>query len=174
MSAYLQVAPAVEIVNRAYHSPHARALTKALFVEQESLYGHADPPDGDPRAFEPPAGRFLVAYSRAGEPVACGGCRAHPWQPRTVEISKLYVEPQWRRRGLGEQILQLLELAAAESGAVRVILETGIRSTAAVNLYRSRGYQRINSYVPTRDPATNRAFAKSLRADQSPGVPNAE
>jgi ribosomal protein S18 acetylase RimI-like enzyme len=163
VSAYLQLAVAVEIVRRAYDSPDARALTAALFAEQESLYGRADPPDGDPRAFEPPSGTFLVAYAGDGEAVACGGWRTYDRRHRTAEILKLYVHPKWRRRGLGEQIMHRLERAAAEAGAVQVILETGIRSTAAVNLYQSRGYQRIDSYVVTRDPATNRAFAKSLR-----------
>jgi len=64
-------------------------------------------------------------------------------------------------RGIGRRLLAELERRAAGQ-ARTIILETGVRNTAAVTLYRNMGYQPTSSYVPGRDPRINRAFTKRL------------
>jgi GNAT superfamily N-acetyltransferase len=150
-----------QIEPRAYDHPDAVRLVRALFDEQVARYGYADPPDADPAVYEPPAGRFLVAYLN-GRAVACGGFRRHDGTTATVEIKKMYTVPDLRGHGLGRMIIDRLEAGAAGCGACRAILETGVRNRGALRLYRGVGYQPTARYVPGRDPQINRAFVKML------------
>ena len=62
----------------------------------------------------------------------------------------------------GRVLLSWLERHAVAAGARRAVLETGVRNTAALSLFTSAGYRPVNSYVEGRDPAINRAFARSF------------
>lgn len=150
---------ALRIIERPYDHPDARVLVKRLYDEQVECYGYADPIEADPELYRPPHGLFLVGYSR-GRAACCGGFRSHGAE--TVEIKKMYAVPELRGLGLGMAILSRLERRAAAAGARRVILETGVRNTAALALYRRAGYRPTARYVPGRDPAINRAFVKDL------------
>jgi GNAT superfamily N-acetyltransferase len=149
------------VVVRAYDHPHARRLVQALYDEQVERYGYADPAEADQSGYAPPDGLFLVGYLD-DEPVACGGYRTYDKANRTVEIKKMYTVPALRGRGYGYAIIRELEDRAANAGARRAILETGVRNSAALALYTGVGYQPIDRYVDGRDPAINRAFAKTL------------
>jgi ribosomal protein S18 acetylase RimI-like enzyme len=152
----------VGIVRREYDHPDAVDLVNALYDDQVARYGYADPAGADPRLYRPPHGVFVVAYS-AGQPVACGGYRAFDVRTGCAEIKKMFVRPEWRGRGIGRDILCQLEDHAAASGFQSVILETGVRNTAALALYAAMGYRpRSRFAVAYRDPAVNRAFSKLL------------
>lgn len=56
---------------------------------------------------------------------------------RTVEISRLIVDPAHARRGHGRALLDHLDQAVPRPVS---IVSTGAANTPAVNLYRSRGY----------------------------------
>jgi GNAT superfamily N-acetyltransferase len=144
-----------------YRHPDAYDLVKALFDEQVKRYGYADPVDTDPDLYRPPHGLFLVGYDN-GRAICCGGYRSY--RADTVEIKKMYTVPERRGQGYGLAIINELERRAAEVGVRCTILETGVRNTAALALYRSVGYQPTARYVPGRDPAINRAFLKRLVA----------
>lgn len=146
---------------RPYDHPDASHLVRALFHDQTERYGYADPWEADPAHYTPPRGLFLVGYLDDA-PVTCGGYRLFDERTRTVEIKKMYTVPHLRGQGLGNRIMTELEHHAALHDAHRVILETGVRNTAALALYAARGYHPIERYVPGRDPAINRAFAKEL------------
>ncbi len=145
---------------RAYDHPDAVGLLQALYDEQVDRYGFADPVQADPAEYAPPRGLFLVAYVD-GVPSACGGYRTHDRATATVELKKLYTVPELRRR-LGRLVGARLEQHAADHGARRAILETGVRSHGALALVRLAGYQPTARYVAGRDPAINRAFVKDL------------
>jgi len=149
------------IVQRPYDHPDALALVWAIFEDQVHRYGFADPAQADTASYAPPDGAFLVGYLD-GAPMACGGFRSHDQPSDTVEIKKMYTLPEYRRRGLGRAILRDLERRARAGGARRVILETGVRNTGALALYRGLGYQPTDAYVPGRNPEINRAFARPL------------
>ncbi|MFA1543511.1 GNAT family N-acetyltransferase [Actinomadura monticuli] len=152
----------VTLQQRAYDHPDAAALVRALFDDQVERYGYADPVEADPAVYVPPEGLFLVAYH--GEtPVACGGYRTHDVTAKTVEVKKMFAFSELRGSGLGRLILNELERHAAHAGFKSVILETGIRNTAALTLYVSAGYRPRSRYATGyRDPAVNRAFIKNL------------
>lgn len=135
-------------------------LLAAFYQEQVGRYGFADPVELDSGPGER-AGVFAVVYHN-GLPVGCGGYRAFGQDGQTVEIRKVYVMPSTRGRGIGRALLRWLEGQAKTAGANQVVLETGVRNTAAMGMFASLGYYPVSGYVPGRDPAINRAFARSL------------
>jgi GNAT superfamily N-acetyltransferase len=151
----------VEITERSYDHPDAMRLVRALYEEQVDRYGFADPVEADPAMYAPPHGLFLVLYV-ADVPSACGGYRPYDLDAAVVEVKKAYTVPNLRGKGLGRLVLSRLEQHAARHGAHRVILETGVRSDAALALIQRAGYQPAARYVSGRDPAINRAFFKDL------------
>jgi GNAT superfamily N-acetyltransferase len=156
----------VEFVPRRVDHPDAAALLHAFYDEQVRRYGFAESIDLDPDTYDLPNGTFVVVYHR-GSPVGCGGCRRLDDRHSTVEIKKTYLMPEVRGRGLGRQLLCWLEDYAGLLGGRRIILETGIRNTAALGLFTNSGYSSTASYVRGRDPLINRAFVKTLDDSRS-------
>lgn len=120
-----------------FENPDAALLMAEVQAEYVIRYGSGD---GTPMAadeFTAPGGLFLVAYAD-GEPVGCGGWRAHA--EGIVEIKRMYVRPTARGRGLSRVLLAELERTAQEAGHRRIVLETGPRQPEAIALYRSAGY----------------------------------
>ncbi len=90
---------------------------------------------------------FLAALCE-GEAVACGAL------VRTArgecELKRMFVSQRHRGRGLGRRILLALEAIAREERRV-IRLETGVKQSEAVSLYRKSGYAEIaafGSYAP--------------------------
>ena len=151
----------IEIAGRSPACPEAVGLLRAFHEEQVSRYGSADPAELRAEEYTAPHGLFAVAYC-GPRPVGCGGYRWFDRATGTVELKKLYVIPASRGRGAGRELLAWLEREAIAAGARRAILETGVRSSAALRLITAAGYQPIDRYVPGRNPAINRAFGRSL------------
>lgn len=151
----------IELAVRPVTHPDAARLLGEFYADQVGRYGFAESVDLDPAEYADPCGSFVVAYNSASA-VGCGGWRWHDRQSGTAEVKKLYVVVAVRGSGAGRALLAWLERDAARAGARRVILETGVRNTAAQVLFVSAGYRPAPRYVPGRDPAINRAFARIL------------
>jgi GNAT superfamily N-acetyltransferase len=133
----------LELRAEPYDGPFAQALVDAVQAEYVARYGGPDESPVDPADFAPPRGTFLVGY--VGElPVATGGWRRI--DVGSVEIKRMYVDPRWRGRGLSRQVLARLERLAADAGATRVVLETGLAQPEAMRLYETSGYARIDGF----------------------------
>jgi GNAT superfamily N-acetyltransferase len=150
----------IEIRRESYGSAAVRALAEALAAELLRSHGRpgsgSEPPASD---FEPPGGAFLVG-SVDGTDVACGGvCR---YDGETAEIRRMYVAPAVRGRGFSRTVLGALEDEARALGYARIRLETGIRQTAAIGLYRSAGFEPIERYGPYVDDELSVCFEKRL------------
>ncbi len=149
------------IAERLPSHPDAVRLLRAFHREQVDRYGFADPVKLSSSEYGPPNGVFAVVYQ--GAVVAgCGGYRWFDRATHTIEIKRIYVVPASRGYGTGHALLTWLEHHAVAAGAQRAILETGVRNTAALNLFTSAGYQPVGRYVEGRNPEINRAFARSL------------
>jgi GNAT superfamily N-acetyltransferase len=57
-----------------------------------------------------------------------------------AELTELYVEPKFRRRGVGRALLASAEQLAHARGADDLIIMTGVGNAAAQALYRAAGY----------------------------------
>lgn len=87
----------------------------------------------------------VVVYAGAA-PVGCGAFK--PFDASAVELKRMFVAPAHRRGGVGRAIVDALETWARELGYAAAVLETGTRLTAAIGLYGSLGYARIDNYGP--------------------------
>ncbi len=77
-------------------------------------------------------------------PVGCGAFREI--DTRTVEIKRMFVNPDSRGKGIASSILKELELWASELNYTQTILETGINQPEAIALYKKSGYEIISNY----------------------------
>lgn len=119
-------------------------LTDEVQLEYARRYGDEDGDINpiDAAEFRPPDGQFFMVYVD-GIPAAMGGWRRHG---DDAEIRRMYVRPQFQRRGLARVVLDKIESTALEAGFARVILETGLAQPEAIELYRSAGYDDIPAF----------------------------
>ncbi len=57
------------------------------------------------------------------------------------EITELYVEDEYRRLGVGRELLLLAEKIAKENDVEELFVLTGLSNQKALRLYRSTGYE---------------------------------
>ena len=123
--------------------PGFAALTQKLDEYYISLVGDVHlryAKFNDPKNFACRA----VVYDDAGTPAACGCWKAV--DRTTGEIKRIYVLPQYRRRGLASQIVKAMEEDLARSGRTRAVLETARTTPDSEKLYLSLGYHVIDYY----------------------------
>jgi len=60
-----------------------------------------------------------------------------------AHISTIAVQPNWRRRGIGELLLVAMLDRAIELGAERATLEVRVSNVTAQNLYSKYGFQQV-------------------------------
>lgn len=148
-----------QILDEAYDSPNAQLLIEAVQAEYVQRYGGPDDTPVDPTEFAPPGGAFVIGYAD-GAPIAMGGVRAY--RPDAVEVKRMYVLPEARRRGFARLVLAALEERARLLGATSVVLETGQRQPEAITLYESAGYLPIEAFGHYRDSPLSLSFSKRL------------
>src|SRR4051812_29687292 len=135
----------VDLRREELSAPVVQRLISALNAELESIY----PEDGanffrlDPEEVAEGHGAFLVAYLDA-KPVGCGAIRLN--EPGLAEIKRMYVDPAFRGRRVGRQIIYALESQARLLSAKRIVLETGPRQPDAISMYEHAGFTEIPLY----------------------------
>jgi GNAT superfamily N-acetyltransferase len=142
-----------------YDDDVAQELVEEVQQEYVVRYGGRDGTPVDPDEFAPRGGLFLLAYVGA-EPVGCVGLRRH--DDEVVEMKRLFVRTEHRRRGLARAILGALEDRARSLGYRRLILETGLAQPEAIALYEGSGYERIPPFGHYAWSPDNRCFGKDL------------
>ncbi len=78
-----------------------------------------------------------VAYEDSNP---CGWCCWKPFDAVTAEIKRVYVCPEYRRKGVAKKLMETIELHAARSGCHRAVLETAKATEGALAFYRAVGY----------------------------------
>ncbi|MCB2174546.1 MAG: GNAT family N-acetyltransferase [Actinomycetales bacterium] len=144
--------------------PWAHPDAAALRAEQQAglaaLYDGTEDIEPD---LPPEEMVHTVLVRVGGEPVATGSLRVgEHLPPGTGELKRMYVREAWRGRGLSRPVLAGLEEAAVARGLRRLILETGLRQTAAVGLYRSAGYRRIPNFGIYAEEPTSVCYGRYL------------
>jgi putative acetyltransferase len=74
----------------------------------------------------------------------------------------MYVEPDYRGKGVGRAVLARLEAAARELGVERLVLETGVYQEAAIALYRRAGFTQVDCWGEYTTSPTSVCFEKDL------------
>lgn len=62
------------------------------------------------------------------------------------EMKRLFVMPQWQRRGIGMKLVEDIQEKAKELGYSGMVLDTLERLTASNSLYRKAGFQNCPAY----------------------------
>jgi putative acetyltransferase len=101
---------------------------------------------------------FVLRY--ADDPAGCGGVQC--FGKEYAELKRMYVRPDYRRKGLGDQIVKHLEAYAQAQGIGIIRLETGIYQEAAIRLYERMGYQKIPPFGDYEDGPHNLFYEKAI------------
>jgi putative acetyltransferase len=142
-------------------APVVQRLIAALNAELEERY----PEPGathfrlDPEDVSPGRGVLLVARE-GDQPVGCGAVRL--LAPQTAEVKRMYVVPEARGRGVARALMAALEEASRGLGALRMVLETGLRQPEAVALYRRVGFMVIPAFGEYVGSALSLCMGKEL------------
>ena len=148
----------VEIAEEDPGQPPVIALIRAADAYLDGLY----PPEEnyllDIAQLKEPSVTFLVARLN-GEVVGCGAVVRHAGYG---EIKRMFVTPERRGYGIGRQLVQRLEQAAAVANLGLVRLETGTRQPEAIGLYRAEGYVECGPFGDYRAGAFNMFMEKRL------------
>jgi len=98
-------------------------------------------------------------------PVACGCIKE--LDDTTVEIKRMFVRPEHRRKGFSSAVLVALEEWAGQSGYTAAVLETGKGQPEAISLYRKCGYVTIANYGPYINMSNSICMRKNLSASSA-------
>lgn len=101
----------------------------------------------------------VLAYEN-GEPVGCGAIKEYG--ANTMEIKRMYVLPEIRKKGVASTILSELENWAIELSYAKCILETGKRQPEAIGLYKKNGYRLIPNYGQYAEVENSLCFEKEI------------
>jgi GNAT superfamily N-acetyltransferase len=151
----------ISIASEPFDSADALRLVGALDAHLASRY----PPDQRfgpnlrPEHLAPGLGTFVVARLD-GTAVGCGAIRR--LDEMTVEVKRMFVEPEMRGRGVAKQVLDRLEGDARAMGVSRLVLETGIHQAEAIGLYRRAGFMPVDCWGEYADAPTSVCFEKRI------------
>lgn len=104
--------------------------------------------------------RHAVVCYENDQPIGCGAIKA--FSEEAMEVKRMYVSPDGRKKGIATRVLTELETWANELGYARCVLETGKRQPEAIALYEKNGYQRTENYGQYVGVENSVCFAKVL------------
>lgn len=139
---------------RAYFDDVATRYYNRQATEEEIAAAMRDDPSDD---LESPHGLLLVAHE-AGNALGCAGLRLLPGQ--IAEVTRVFVTPGTRRRGLGSRLLNGLEDCARRHQVVTLRLDTRSDLVEARRLYARHGYREVHPF--SRGPYADCWYEKAL------------
>jgi GNAT superfamily N-acetyltransferase len=98
---------------------------------------------GLPGAYAPPDGALLLA-TEAELTLGCVGSTR--FDDESCEMKRMFVAPVARGRGAGRALAEAVVARARAAGYRRMYLDTSIRQTEAIALYRSLGFVEVPAY----------------------------
>ena len=156
--------PSIEVMSPA--ADEARRALRAYFDDVASRhYGRQATEDEIAAAMRedpsddlaPPHGLILVAHEN-GDVLGCAGLRLLPG--RIAEVTRVFVVPAARRRGLGSRLLSCLEDHAHGHRVSTLRLDTRRDLTEARRLYARHGYREVPPF--SHGPYADHWFEKAL------------
>ena len=147
----------------------AVGLRAQMSAELDELYGR--PRHGAPAEdIDPESVIACLLVLDDDRPVATASVR---WLRELVEIKRMFVVPEERGTALAAALLAHVEQCAARV-TDRVVLHTGERQRAAIELYRRSGYRPIEVYPPYDQVPESRCFAKRLTRERCDDRPESD
>jgi putative acetyltransferase len=105
--------------------------------------------------------RHAVVCYENGQLMGCGAVKA--FSDEAMEVKRMYVSPDGRKKGIATRVLNELEAWASELGYLRCVLETGKRQPEAIALYEKSGYTRTPNYGQYAGVENSVCFEKVLK-----------
>jgi ribosomal protein S18 acetylase RimI-like enzyme len=102
-----------------------------------------------PGAYAPPDGRLLLAHD---DGVAMGCVALRNLDDGICEMKRLYVQPRYRDRKVGRDLVLAFLEQARQIGYEAIRLDTFPFMRTAIDLYRSLGFEQIEAYKPDPSP----------------------
>jgi GNAT superfamily N-acetyltransferase len=99
--------------------------------------------DGLPGAYAPPDGELLLCWD-SGLAVGCVALKR--LDEDAAEMKRMFVPPMARGLGVGRALAVALLDRARGAGYRQVYLDTSIRQTEAISLYRDLGFEEVGAY----------------------------
>jgi len=103
---------------------------------------------------------FVILIFDGEKPIACGSFKK--FSKDTVEIRRVFVEKEYRRRKLATYIMKNLEKIAKEKGYEYAVLETGVKNKVSRTFYKNLDYGIIANFEPFKDMLTCLCLKKEL------------
>lgn len=103
--------------------------------------------------------QVLVAYEE-DKPVGCGALRS--FDEESIEIKRMYVEPDCRGKDFATALLAELEKWASELSYNSLVLETGKKQPEAITLYKKTGFSQIPRFGRYLNSVNSICFKKTL------------
>lgn len=104
--------------------------------------------DGLPGAYAPPDGALLVCWD-TGLALGCVGLKR--LDDVSCEMKRMFVPAMARGLGAGRALAIASLERAREAGYQRMYLDTSVRQTEAIALYRDLGFEEIEPYYDVPD-----------------------
>lgn len=101
----------------------------------------------------------VLVYSNE-KPVGCGAIK--PFNEQSTEVKRMYVLPEFRGKRIAGQVLAELEKWTLELSYIKCVLETGIKQTEAITLYKRCGYEQTPRYEQYVNSENSLCFEKAL------------
>ena len=137
---------------------------RRFYLETESYYSSIVGGIMNRKAFIPynlsESISHVMIASIKGKAVGCAGFK--PYSDNDAEIKRVWVEENYRRNNIANDMMNRIEQKARELGFRRTILQTRLIMKEAVALYLKRGYQQIDNYPPYNKLDGAVCFAKIL------------
>ena len=149
-----------EIVTSDLSGSAAQALLRELDQYLARQYRAYDPDFYGMRAAELTVPRSGFWVAQVGEQ-AVGCVAVRPFTEAIAELKRLYVQPAFRKRGIGQMLLATAEVAAIAWGYTHLCLETGAAQPESIRLYSRAGFQAVPCFGKYVDPES-RCYQKRL------------
>ncbi|WP_316633040.1 GNAT family N-acetyltransferase [uncultured Flavobacterium sp.] len=104
--------------------------------------------------------KHVIVFYENDIAVGCGAFREK--ESDKVEIKRMFVHPDFRKKGIASAVLKELEIWAKEVGYTYTILETGKNQPEAINLYQKQDYTIIPNYPPYEKMENSVCMKKTL------------
>jgi GNAT superfamily N-acetyltransferase len=104
--------------------------------------------------------KHVVIAQIENQTVGCGALKA--FDRESMEVKRMYVLPEMRRKGVADSVLKELEIWSKELGYPKCILETSIKMPDALSFYQKSSYRIIPNYGQYTDMESSVCFEKML------------
>lgn len=101
-----------------------------------------------------------VVYFENNIPLGCGAIKR--FEAHSVEVKRMFVQPNTRGKGIATKVLTALEVWARELGYTHCVLETGKRQPEAIALYKKNNYIKVPNYPPYEGIDNSVCFRKKI------------